>query len=85
MTKVGTRCGKFDQELALGRAALQIHGRAGSEHQLKRRQKSELTKRQLLWHCQLGSVPGHTNECFSVLENLLALAKFRDFRGANSN
>lgn len=85
MTKVGMRCGKSDQELALGRAALQIHGSAGSEQQLERKQESELTKRQLLWHCQLGSVPEHTAECFAVMENLLCLVKFRDFRGANSN
>lgn len=85
MTKVRTRCAKFDQELALGRAALQIHDRAGSEHQLKRKQRSELMKRQLLWHCQLGSGPGHTAACFSVLGNLLCLVKFGDFRGAKSD
>lgn len=85
MTKVRMRCGKSDQELALGRAALQIHDSAGSEHQLKRKQKPELMKRQLLWHSQLGSVPGHTAESFSALENLPCLVKFSDFRGANSN
>lgn len=51
------------------------------------KQKSELTilGQWLVWHCQLGSVTGHTRVCFSVFENLPHLAKFRDFMGAISN